>query len=85
MVTNKKLKIERVQTGVRIEKKILKVLRGMADYNDLSVGQMLEIILLHAFESRPSFSKEGLEAVKGLKKVHSLDNDVHDYLKFVSP
>jgi hypothetical protein len=38
---------------------------------------------LHSFENRPSFSKEGFEAIKGLKKVHSLDYDVHDYMAFM--
>lgn len=84
MVTkNKKVKIERVQTGIRIEKKILKVLKGVAEYRDLSVGQMLELILMHSFENHPSFSKEGLETVKALKKVYGLNYDVHDYEKFI--
>ena len=42
-------KIERVQTGVRIEKRLLKVLKGLAEYFDMSVGDLLEGIVLHSF------------------------------------
>jgi predicted DNA-binding ribbon-helix-helix protein len=49
--------IERSQTGIRIEKRILKVLKGLAEFHDLSVGDLLEGVLLHVFEGRrPSAS-----------------------------
>lgn len=84
MVTSrKKIQIERIQTGVRIEKKLLKVLKGAAEYKDLSLGQMLELILMHAFEGRDAFSKEGLSVVKELKKIYGLDYNVHDYEAFM--
>ena len=48
--------VERTQTGVRIEKRLLKVLKALADYHDLSLGDLLEGIVLHAFEGKaPSF------------------------------
>ncbi len=81
--SKKKIQIDRVQTGIRIEKKILKVLKGVADYKDLTLGQMLELILLHAFENRPCFSKEGYEAINSLKKIHDVHYNAHDYLKFI--
>jgi len=77
------IKIERVQTGLRIEKKILKVLKGMAEFRDMGTNQLLELILLHAFEGRPCFSKEGFKAIKDLKGVYGLDYDAHDYEKFI--
>jgi hypothetical protein len=84
MITRtKQIKIERVQTGIRIEKKLLKVLKGIAEHRDVSVGQMLELILLHSFENRSCFSKQGIETVNGLKKIYGLDYDVHDYEKFL--
>lgn len=84
MVTSRKsIKIERVQTGIRLEKKLLKVLKGLAEHRDVSVGQMLELILMHSFENRSCFSKAGLETVVGLKKIYGLDYDVHDYEKFL--
>ena len=64
--------IERVQTGVRMEKRLLKVLKGLAELKDLSIGDLLEGIVLHAFEGKAPFSKETLEQVAHLKKIYGL-------------
>jgi hypothetical protein len=45
--------VERVQTGLRVERNTLKVLKGLAEYLDLSLGDLVEGIVLHAFEGRP--------------------------------
>ena len=47
--------VERVQTGVRIEKRLLKVVKGLAETLDLTVGDLLEGVLLHAFEGKAPF------------------------------
>ena len=65
--------VERVQTGVRIEKRLLKVLKGLAEFHDLSVGDLLEGIVLHAFEGKCALSKTSLEKVHDLKKIYELD------------
>jgi hypothetical protein len=65
--------VERVQTGVRLEKRLLKVLKGLAEYHDLSLGDLLEGIVLHAFEGRAPFGPESLEVVDRLKAVYGLD------------
>jgi len=65
--------IERVQTGVRIEKRILKVVKGLAETLDLSVGDLLEGVLLHAFEGKAPFSKATLKKIEDLKRVYGLD------------
>jgi len=62
--------VERAQTGVRIEKSLLKVLKGLAEYCDISLGDLLEGIVLHAFEDRTAFSRETLTAIAELKKVY---------------
>jgi hypothetical protein len=67
--------VERVQTGVRMEKRILKVLRAFADYRDLSLGDLLEGIVLHAFDGKVPFSQESLKRIKELKKFYGLDLD----------
>jgi hypothetical protein len=67
--------VERVQTGVRMEKRILKVLRAFADYRDLSLGDLLEGMVLHAFDGKVPFSQESLERIKELKKFYALDLD----------
>lgn len=69
------LTIERVQTGVRIEKRLLKVLKALADYHDLSLGDLLEGIVLHSFEGKPPFSEESRRKIADLKRVFHLDLD----------
>jgi hypothetical protein len=66
------IKIERVQTGVRIEKRLLKVLKALAELKDLSVADLLEGIVLHAFEGKTPFSKETLAQILELKKIYRL-------------
>lgn len=66
------LKIERVQTGVRLEKRLLKVLKALAELKDLSAGDLLEGIVLHAFEGKTPFSKETLLQIAELKKIYRL-------------
>jgi hypothetical protein len=70
-----KIKIERVQTGVRIEKRMLKVLKALAEYYEISLGDLLEGIILHAFEGKSPFQDETLELIETLKGVYGLDFD----------
>jgi hypothetical protein len=65
--------VERVQTGVRIEKRLLKVLKGLAEALDLSLGDLLEGIALHALENRPPFSAATIKRIVDLKRVYGLD------------
>ncbi len=67
--------MERVQTGVRLEKRVLKVLKALAQYHDLSLGDLLEGIVLHAFDGKVPFSRESLERIQNLKKFYDLDLD----------
>jgi predicted DNA-binding ribbon-helix-helix protein len=69
------LAIERVQTGVRMEKRLLKVLKAFADLHDLSLGDLLEGIVLHAFEGKQPFNDESRARIADLKKVFGLDLD----------
>lgn len=62
----------RVQTGLRIERNLLKVLKGLAEYLDLSLGDLVEGIALHAFEGSAPFSPETLEKIGQLKAVYGL-------------
>ena len=65
--------IERTQTGVRIESSLLKVLKGLAEYTDLTLGDLLEGILLHAFEGKEPFSAETLKVIEQLKAVYGCE------------
>lgn len=64
--------VERVQTGVRIEKRMLKVLKALADSLDITLGDLIEGIVLHAFDGKATFSKPTLRRVQELKKVFGL-------------
>ena len=64
--------VERVQTGVRIEKRMLKVLKALADSLDITLGDLLEGIVLHAFEGKAPFSAPTRKKVAELKKVFGL-------------
>ena len=66
-------KIERVQTGVRLEKRILKVLKAVASKHDVSLGDLLEGILLHNFEGKVPFGDETLSFIDAMRKAHDLD------------
>ena len=67
------MEVERIQTGVRIEKRLLKVLKGLAETLDLSLGDLLEGIALHALENKPPFSASTLKKIADLKRVYGLD------------
>ncbi len=70
-----KFNVERVQTGVRMEKRILKVLKGFAEYHDMTLGDVLEGIVLHAFDGKAPFSQASLDRIRELKKFYGLDLD----------
>ena len=65
--------VERVQTGVRVERRLLKVLKALAEYLDLSLGDLVEGIVLHAFERKAPFDDATVEVIERLKEVYGLD------------
>jgi hypothetical protein len=67
--------VERVQTGVRLEKRILKVLKAVAELHDMTLGDLLEGIVLHAFEGKSAFEPATLQQIAQLKRVYGLDLD----------
>ncbi len=78
--------VERVQLGVRMEKRMVKVLKGLAEFNGITLGQLLENIVLHSFEAVPGqegemaaspHGKRALAAVADLKRIYGLDYDTH--------
>jgi hypothetical protein len=71
----KQFVVERVQTGVRIEKRLLKVLKALAEFHDLTLGDLLEGIVLHAFDGKTAFQKPSRQRIKELKKFYGLELD----------
>lgn len=73
---SQKIRVERVQTGVRIEKRLLKVLKALAEYLDISLGDLMEGLLLYALESKaPPLDDNTLKRIQALKGVYDMDYD----------
>ena len=70
--------VERTQTGVRMETTLLKTLKGLAEYLDMTLGDLLEGIVLHAFDNQPPFSADTLATIKDLKKVYRCELSAAD-------
>jgi hypothetical protein len=77
--------VERVQTGIRIEKRTLKVLRALADYLDMSLGDLVEGIVLHALEGKDPFSPETLAQVAKLRGIYGLTLTAKDSHRLSEP
>ena len=75
--------VQRTQTGVRIETSLLKVLKGLAEYTDLTLGDLLEGIVLHAFEGKSPFTGETRAVIEQLKVVYGCELSAADSHRLV--
>lgn len=75
--------IERVQIGARMEKNMVKVLKALAEYFDISLGDLLEGIVLHTFEQKHPFSEETLKRITQLKEVYGMKYDASASHRFI--
>jgi len=80
---NKSRPVERVQIGVRMEKRLVKTLKALAEYLDLSLGDLLEGVTLHALEGKSAFSTKTLSHVKKLRGIYGLDLTARDSHRLV--
>lgn len=71
----KKIKVERVQLGVRMEKRLVKVLKAMAEFHDMSLGDLMEGIMLHAMEGNSPFSENAIARINQFKEIYGVDYD----------
>ncbi len=71
-------RVDRVQVGARMEKTLVKVLKSLAEYLDISLGDLMEGVTLHALEGKAPFSKETLAQVERLKIVYGLELTAKD-------
>ncbi|HEY6389914.1 MAG TPA: hypothetical protein VIX89_01480 [Bryobacteraceae bacterium] len=71
-MSHKEVVVERIQTGVRMEKRLLKVLKAIAELKDMSLGDLLEGIVLHAFEGKGAFSKDTLRQIQQFRSIYGL-------------
>lgn len=79
----KMVTVDRVQTGLRVERNVLKVLKGLAEYLDISLGDLVEGIALHAFDGKAPFTQETLAKIEQLKSVYGLNLTSADAHKLV--
>ena len=70
--TKEAVEVERVQTGVRLEKRLLKVLKAVAELKDMSLGDLLEGIVLHAFEGKSAFSPRTLKEIEQFRSIYGM-------------
>ena len=68
-----RIKIKRIQTGMRMEKRLVKVLKALAEYLDMTLGDLIEGIVLHAFDGKSPFPEKTLKKIKEIKKIYELD------------
>jgi len=82
-----KIPVDRVQVGVRLEKRMVKVLKAIAEYHDTTLGELLEDIVLHSFEGggANAFMPESIERIAQLKKIYGMDYDVHSNYRWADP
>src|SRR3954466_15578733 len=94
VMTEATQKIERVQLGVRMEARLVKVLKGLAEFNDEPRGELLEKIVLHSFEPVPGdegessaspHGKRALEVIADLKRIYGTDCDMHAFRQWREP
>jgi hypothetical protein len=86
--------VERVQLGVRMEKRMVQVLKSLAEFEEITLGELMEKIVLHSFEPVPGdegescaspHSKRELEAIARLREVFGMGYDVHETREFAAP
>ena len=91
VATVDQVSVDRVQLGVRMEQRMVKVLKGLAEFEGISLGQLLEKIVLHSFEPVPGdegesaaspHGKRALTAIADLKRVYGMDYDAHSARTF---
>lgn len=78
MPENEPRAVERIQTGVRLEKRLVKVMKALAEHKDMTLSDLMEGIVLHAFEGRMAFSAETLDVIARLKEIYGLDLTAED-------
>lgn len=74
--------LERVQTGIRLEKRLLKVLKGIAEHLEMPLGELVEGIALHSFEGLDPFEPSTRRKIQQLREVYELNLTARDSHRF---
>jgi hypothetical protein len=67
-----------VQTGIRIEKRILKILKSVSAFHEISLSDLLEGMILHNFEGKSPFGEDTLALIATLRRTYGLDLSATD-------
>ena len=78
MPPNPQIQAERIQTGIRLEKRLVKVLKALAEHKDMTLGDLVEGIVLHAFEGRSPFSDDTIDVIRRLREIYGLELSAGD-------
>lgn len=82
--SKKKIKVERVQLGVRMEKRLIKVMKAMAEYHDMTLGDLMEGIILHSMEGHSPFGEDTIQHINQFKEIYGMDYDssaAHNFIE----
>lgn len=77
MTTNRR-QVERVQTGVRIEKRVLQVLKAIAAKHEIGLGDLIEGIVLHSLEGKSPFGEDTQAFIEQMRAAYGLDLTAED-------
>jgi len=82
-----KLRIERVDVPLRLEKRLAALLSDLADYKHMSLTSCVEEILLHTNEPlgdgvASPHTRRQLAHIRELKRKHGIDYDAHASYRF---
>jgi predicted DNA-binding ribbon-helix-helix protein len=67
--------VERVQTGIRLEKRLVKVLKALAAYYDIPLAELIEDLVVSTFAGRKPFSTAALARAAEFMRLYGLDLD----------
>jgi hypothetical protein len=82
-MTDANLAIERIQLGVRLEKRMVKVLKALAEKGDVTLAELLEDIILHALDGHSTFDHPDDRAmIAQIKQFYGMDYDTHASYRF---
>ena len=80
-----KIQVVRIQTGMRVEKRLVKVLKALAEYLDMTLGDLIEGIVLHTFDGKVPFNEKTLKKIGEIKKIYDLELDSTHSHKLAEP
>lgn len=75
-------RLERKLVGVRIEPRLVKVMKAIAELHDCALGELLERMFWYNMEGKSIFTDEGamseddFKKVQNLKEVYGVDYDL---------